>query len=76
LAADTLNDHFSSAHPDNPLVSSIDINALPDEDEQSCLTSTEELLGKISALTGTSPLDLSALAGNGGNIDSEFGNFY
>lgn len=34
---------------------------MPDEEQSETLSSTEELLGKISALTGGSPLDLSAL---------------
>lgn len=52
---------MSASHSDNPLVSSIDIDALPEEEQSETLSSTEELLGKISALTGGSPLDLSAL---------------
>lgn len=57
-------DHLTNSHSDNPLVSSIDIDALPEEEQSETLSSTEDLLGKISALTGGSPLDLSALTGD------------
>ncbi|KAI6203727.1 hypothetical protein M3Y94_00589800 [Aphelenchoides besseyi] len=55
-----LQEHFTSKHSDNVLVNAIDVDALPDEETSGGLASTtEELLGKISALTGgTSPLDL------------------
>ncbi|KAI6170498.1 hypothetical protein M3Y97_01146400 [Aphelenchoides bicaudatus] len=60
---DKLSEHLASNHSDNPLALTVDVDNLPSEPESGTLSSTEELLGKISALTGGSPLDLSALAG-------------
>lgn len=62
-ARDKLAEHLASSHSDNPLVATLDLDNLPSEPESGTLSSTEELLGKISALTGGSPLDLSALTG-------------
>lgn len=59
-------------HADNPLITSIDLDSLPSEEESNTLSSTEELLGKISALTGGSPLDLSAALS--GVNESDFNN--
>lgn len=58
-AKDQLVDHINVKHADNPLAMSLNVDVLPEADDNSSFSTTEGLLGTISALTGGSPLDLS-----------------
>uniref|UniRef100_A0A1I7S1D6 Zinc finger protein n=1 Tax=Bursaphelenchus xylophilus TaxID=6326 RepID=A0A1I7S1D6_BURXY len=53
---DSMSNHIAHQHSDNPLATTVNVDNLPEADES--LSTTEGLLGTISALTGGSPLDL------------------